>query len=100
MNKKTTNKMKNSYYIAIKIIKIKKEETVFLHKHKMLVLSSIIGSPAAKGIQGLTTRSSHKVRAPVEQRLGEKGMPRHPSYNRLDWKNGICIFLPSRGSLG
>lgn len=66
----------------------------------MLVLSSIIGSPAAKGIQGLTTQCSHKVKAVIEQGLGEKGMPWHPSYNRLDWENGICIFLTSQGSLG
>lgn len=85
-----------------KIIKIKKKKSVFFffHKYKMLVLSSIIGSPAAKGIQGLTARCSHKVKAAIEQRLGEKGMPWHPSYNRLDWKNGICIFLTSQGSLG
>lgn len=33
-----------------------KEKNRFFYKHKRLVLSSIIGSPAAKGIQGLTTR--------------------------------------------
>lgn len=43
---------------------------MFLHKHKMLVLSSIIGSPAAKGLQRLTARCSHKIKAPVKQRLG------------------------------
>lgn len=91
--------MKNTYKISIKIIKIKKGRKFFLHKHQMLVLSSIIGSPAAKGIQGLTTRSSHKVRAPVEQRLGEKGMPRHPSYNRLDWKMAFAFFYLAEAHL-